>query len=173
MAEIPVKKKSSSWIWILLALVLVALLIWWLLAEAGEGDEVAAVDDIESAETAGMETEAAGAITTVTALSDLPDMIGREVRLEDVAVTEVIGDMHFTVGEENNEAMIRFDQVPTPDTEREGLIDVNPGSRVTIEGTVMDLDTEMPDTVSREISDDTQAYIMADLVSVIDGGTNQ
>jgi len=173
MANIPVEKKSSSsWIWILLALLLVGLLIWWLLSEANDDDaEVATIADTESVETA--QDGETGAITTLAALGNLPELVGREINLEDVAVTEVVGDMHFTVAEGDREALVKFDQVPTPDTPKEGLIDVNPGSRVSIEGTVRDLETEMPDTVSREIADDTDAYIFADVVSVIDGGINE
>ncbi|MGB7418387.1 MAG: hypothetical protein WA918_04345 [Erythrobacter sp.] len=167
MANIPVQKKSSSnWIWILLALVLVALLIWWLLSEMGDDDpDMAVTNDVESVEV--VET---GTITTLVGLDNLEEAIGREVNLQNVAVNEVIGDMHFTIAEGDREAMVMFDEVPTPGTEKEGLVDVNPGSRVSLEGEVRAMEGPMPPTVTKEIADDTMAFIYAERVSVIDGG---
>lgn len=65
MAEIPVEKKSGmGWLWALLALVLAALLLWWLFSEmdddrVAEGDtrdEVAVVSDDGAADEAGEST---------------------------------------------------------------------------------------------------------------------
>lgn len=49
MAEIPVKKKSSlAWLWILLVALIIALLAWWLFAEADE--EIDEREEIETTE---------------------------------------------------------------------------------------------------------------------------
>ncbi|MGB3712266.1 MAG: hypothetical protein WA985_11310 [Erythrobacter sp.] len=168
MANIPVEKKSSSaWIWILLALLVVALLIWWLVSEVDEGDEADIANDVETVQTTGTEGVEDGRITSLDELGDLEAMIGRDVYLEDVAVTEVVGDMAFTIGEGDDEILVTFNQVPTPDTPTEGEIDVNPGSRVTIEGAVQSYDGNVATSVSEEIADDTAAFIDAATVTVM------
>jgi len=45
MAEIPIEKKSGkNWLWVLLALLVVALLAWWLLDDDSE-DAIEYTDD--------------------------------------------------------------------------------------------------------------------------------
>ena len=49
MAEIPVEKKSSmTWLWLLLAAILAALLIWWITADEDDADPVLAETAIEA-----------------------------------------------------------------------------------------------------------------------------
>lgn len=172
MAEIPVEKKSSSsWIWILLLLLLGALLLWWLLADDDDDAELATDNDIVAADTMeadGMANDEATAITSLALLTGGAELVGRQVRLDNVAVNEVVGDMAFTVGEGANEMLVTFNQVPTPDTPTEGQIDVNPGSRVSIEGAVQSFDENVPTSVSREISENTEIFIDATNVTVAD-----
>lgn len=172
MAEIPVEKKSSSaWIWILL-LILAALLLWWILADDDNDADLANVENDTVAEstmdpnsdaTTGNE---ASTITALTMLTSDAGLVGRQVRLDGVAVNEVVGDMAFTVGEGGNETLVTFNQVPTPDTPTEGKIDVNPGSRVSIEGAVQRYDGNVATSVSKEIAENTQIFIDATKVTV-------
>ena len=49
MAEIPVEKKSSmTWLWLLLAAILAALLIWWITADEDDAEPVLARDRLSS-----------------------------------------------------------------------------------------------------------------------------
>ena len=110
---------------------------------------------------------------TLDALSSLGDRIGDDVNLDTVPVNRVIGDMGFTVGEGANETLIRFDQVQTPETAREGLIDVNPGSTVSLAGNVQALDlSNMPQSIQADLEGGNDAYIRAARVNVQNGGVN-
>ena len=70
MAEIPVEKKSSkSWLWLLLALLLGALILWWILAD--DGDDAELVDnDVAVVETVDntVPTDMAGPMTIAAIL---------------------------------------------------------------------------------------------------------
>lgn len=181
MAEIPVEKKSSSsWIWILLLLLLGALLLWWLFANDDDDDVVLVNADSDTVAASNLNGEAdasansdASLITTLGMLTGDASLVGRQVRLEGVSVNEVVGDMAFTVGEGDNETLVTFNQVPTPDTPMEGEIDVNPGSTVSIEGAVQAYDGNVPASVSREISESPEIFIDATNVTVAEQGATK
>lgn len=177
MAEIPVEKKSSlAWLWWLLLLAGILALLWALFAAGDDSAEpieddmaVVAVDTAVVADIDPVVTT--GAITSLAALSSLGDRIGADVNLDTVAVNRVIGDMGFTIGEGVNETLVRFDEVQTPDTAREGLIDVNPGSTVSIVGAVDSLDlSNMPQSIQADLEGGSDAYIRAQSVNVLNGG---
>ncbi len=176
MAEIPVEKKSSSsWLWWLLLLAGLIALLWWLFI-AGDDDreddldnDVVAEQTVDDGDVTADAT--AGEVATITGLAGLAglgDMIGRDVELTDVAVNEVVGDEAFTVGEGDNETLVMFDETRTPDTAMEGNVDVNPGSQVTITGNVRDYASNVPQSVSSEISANTNAMIFASNVEVVE-----
>lgn len=183
MAEIPVEKKSNlSWLWWLLLLAGIVALLWAIFdndddtPEALQDDEAAVVgmaDDTATADTSTTAMAAGGSVVTLDALATLGDRIGEDVDLDTVAVNRVIGDMGFTVGEGANETLVRFDEVQTPETAREGLIDVNPGSTVSLAGTVQALDlSDMPQTIRNDLENGNDAYIRAARVNVQNGGVN-
>ena len=167
MAEIPVEKKSNSWIWWLLLLLGIIALIWWLVSEADE-EEVEPIDtDVVATDTVDVDEGPLG----MAALGTLGTRIGEEIQLDGVEVNRLVGDMGFTIGEGAEETLVRFDQVPTPDTPTEGRIDVNPGSTVSLTGDVRSLDlSEMPEGVREDLEGTNEAYIYASRVSVADGG---
>ncbi|MCA0978631.1 hypothetical protein LCM19_09665 [Qipengyuania flava] len=177
MAEIPVEKKSSlSWLWWLLLLAGVIALVWWLVESTNGDDELVADETVveepyvdETAATT--DTAMAGEMATVSGLAGLAslgDMIGQDVRLTDVAVNEVVGDEAFTVGEGENETLVMFDEYATPDTPMEGQVDVNPGSRVTIEGEVRAFPGDLPESVTREVDTSATAMIFASRVDTVE-----
>lgn len=179
MAEIPVEKKSSmAWLWWLLLLAGIIALLWWALAGDDDDtvdtldDDVVATDTMDTDDTLdtgdALNTGEVTAITGLAGLAGLGDMIGREVELSGVAVNEVVGDEAFTVGEGDNETLVMFDEERTPNTAMEGNVDVNPGSNVTITGTVRDYTADVPESVSREIADNTNAKIFASRVEVVE-----
>ena len=167
MADIPVEKKSSnSWIWWLLLILGILALLWWLFAANDDEavDYAATETDTVAADT---QTNPKGeVITALSALSGGTALVGRQVRLDSVAVNEVVGDEGFTVGEGANKTLVMFDEYSTPDTPTEGQVDVNAGSRVAIEGTVENYEGEMPTSVSREIGANTQIMVRASSVNV-------
>ncbi len=148
MAEIPVKEKSSmNWLWILLALLGLAALLYFLFA-AGDDEEVATAEPVEAVET--METPVAAAYT-----------VGETVTLDGVRVTELTGDMSFRVDNNGTDTFVVFDEQPTPDTAQEGAFDINVGQLVNLTGTVMAGDAAMPDGVDATVPTGMNSYIYA------------
>ena len=186
MAEIPVEKKSNlSWLWWLLLLAGIIALLWAIFDNDDDTPDVLEEDtaivandaatDVETVDPVdtGMAADATGTVVTLDALSSLGDRIGDDVNLDTVPVNRVIGDMGFTVGEGADETLIRFDQVQTPETAREGLIDVNPGSTVSLAGNVQALDlSNMPQSIQADLEGGNDAYIRAARVNVQNGGVN-
>jgi len=150
MANIPVEKKSGGgWLpWLLGILALGALL--WLGAELfdnePDADEVAGIennegliDDVELGDDDDLNGAAAGGIGYV---------VGTAVSLDEVRVDRVIGDRTFTVsateGTLSYPSLIVLDEEPTTPSEPgvEGMVDINPGQLVSINGTVAELDAD-------------------------------
>lgn len=169
MAEIPVHKKSGIawWIWLVLALI-VAALLWWLFA-ANDNDDVVADRVVTTEQVMPVEDEnvaMSGSITTLAALMTGPlnSLVGRSVDLTGVPVQSLAGDQAFWVGDNaTNRALVVFDEMPTPNKAMEGNVDVNPGSMVTLHGTVRSA-TDKP--VGATLPAGTDAYIFADSVNV-------
>lgn len=191
MAEIPVEKKSGvpGWLWALLALILLALVVWWFVSQADDAevdgtpeeieqtelldgdDDFGVLEEPNGSEEAATAVAAAGpveALTGVAALSALGDKIGRNVSMDSAAVNRVIGDEGFTIGEGDNETLVMFDERPTPNTPQEGHVDVNPGSQVKLRGNVRELAvSDLPESVRTDLEGKNPAYIFADLVEVV------
>ena len=185
MAEIPVEKKSGvpGWLWLLLALILLGLLIWWFasqddaeLEETPEAVEQTEMldgdDDFGVLEDTGEEAAAAGpveAIAGVAGLANLSDKIGRNVSMDSAPVNRVIGDEGFTIGEGANETLVMFDERPSPNKpNQEGHVDVNPPSNVKLRGEVRELAvSELPESVKTDLRGKNPAYIFADMVEVV------
>lgn len=172
MAEIPVHKKGGIpwWVWLLLALIIAALL-WWLLADNDRADPVTdplvtettpVIDETVIADTT------VGPITTMGALMGAPlaSMIGREVVLTGVPVESLEGDQAFYIGDSpTNRALVVFNEQPTPGMAMEGNVDVNPGSMVTLRGTVRDGAATPPPGTTTPLP--AGAYIEASNVDVV------
>lgn len=172
MAEIPVEKKSGiSPLWWLLLLLLAGLLLWWLLSDDDDeiepvDEDVVIADEFDDDVAVLDDVSVAGPITTVAALTGLATMIGQDVDLSGVRVTELAGDMAFYVGEGDNRTLVLFDETQTPGTPTEGLVDVNVGSMVDIDGEVRANDGTLSDGVQANVPAGTQAYIYAEDIEV-------
>ena len=175
MAEIPVEKKGGIpwWIWLLLALV-VAALIWWAVAASDDDSEVPVVADTTMVEeTTEVTAPEMGALTDGMAIYGpgvvIAQLIGRDVDLNNVAVQSLVGDMSFYIGDsEQNRALVVFDETQTPDTAKEGMIDVNPGSVVSIDGSVVN-PADLPDDIRVDIPAGVDAVIRATAINLQDG----
>lgn len=174
MAEIPVEKKSGvpGWLWLVLALIIIALLIWWLTGQEDEAelvaddvvveDEYLAEDDIALADP----EIATGPIVTLAGLTGLATLVGQDVALDGVEVTAVTGDMAFYIGEGENRTLVLFDETPSPDMpQQEGQLDINEGMIVDIDGEVRAADGTLSDGVSAVIAENTEAYVYADTIA--------
>ena len=183
MAEIPVEKKSGipGWLWLLLALILLGLLIWWFTSEADDAelDETPAAieqtelldgdDDFGVVEDDATIAGPVEAIAGVAGLSNLGEKIGRNISMDSVAVNRVIGDEGFTIGEGANETLVMFNERPSPNLpNQEGHVDVNPPSNVKLRGEVRELAiSELPQSVKTDLRGKNPAYIFADLIEVV------
>ena len=141
MAEIPVERKSSVpwWVWLIPALLLGSL-IWWLVDQANEPDEMVAV-----APPAVSEPAATGAGAEITdplviialPVPDRPTLIGRTVRLTGVPVLDVIGDKAFWIGSgPDRRVLVTLREVPPPGSPTDADIDINPGQTINLVGEV-------------------------------------
>ncbi|MDT0575284.1 hypothetical protein RM533_03700 [Croceicoccus sp. F390] len=154
MAEIPVEKKGGIpwWVWLLLAAIIVALLIW----AFSDDDDVEVVDNaaVVGAPVEPSVTEdtvapvvADGAITDLSTLLAATDgsLVGRDVQLTNVLAGDVPDDAGFWIMGDNNQKMwVVLDEVRTPNTPIEGRVDVDKGDRVDIVGTVRSADAGSP-----------------------------
>ena len=140
MTEIPIERKSSGvpwWVWLLGALLLIALLFW--LLSDNDREEVAAVAPVEQSAVVAPAAEAGGPITdlaTLTGAGGLAALVGRDVRLSAVPVTSVVGDRTFFIGEGNQRAFVVLNEQAAPGNDVEGRYDVRQGQLVDVNGVV-------------------------------------
>lgn len=146
MAEIPVERKSGIpwWVWLLLALIVLGLILWW----ASDDDEietavVAPVAPVTETAVAPATTDMAAAgpitdLTTILGAADRSMLVGRQVQLSNVQVQSVVGDRTFFVGPDANQTvLVVLDEIPTPGTPgTEGRYDVTQGQVVNISGSM-------------------------------------
>ena len=170
MAEIPVERKSSmTWLWILLALILLGLIIWW--ATSDDDQEELVTDEIVGEETVG-----ADPITP-------PEPVGLE---EGVTLADIVGNPNEYVGTNDFQAEVSASEVPTDrgfwiedqgnrlfaviiDNPQEQPKDINPGQQLRItEGMVRDASflSQLPgaplDDDTQRILRDQDAYLVVD-----------
>ncbi len=160
MAEIPVDRKSGvpGWVWVLLALFVLALLAWWILDD-DDGDVVEYTGNDVVAEQS-VDTMAAGSAAGAL-------MIGEAVDLDNVRVTSLVGDMAFNADVNGQNMLVLFNQEPTPGDATEGEYDINPGSIINMTGTVRSAADGVPANVTAQIPAGTEKYIFADTIKMV------
>lgn len=136
MAEIPVTKKSGLpwWVWLLLALLVLALIYFLFLAGDDDVDTAQVERDrVEVVETAGVITD----LTTIEQ-GTAATLSGRRVDINDVTVGTMYGDRGFSVTDQAGATVfVLIDEVvPGPDTGDDGDVDVNDGNVVSFTGEV-------------------------------------
>jgi len=137
MAEIPVERESSFPWWLLLVgAALLGLLLWMFMANDDDAD----------------------VYTTSAAITS----VNSAVSLDDAVVTDVTGDMSFYVRAEDGERyFVVFDETPTPGTMKEGMLDINTGNVLDIDGMIRDRTFTMPATVNATIPTTEDMFIFA------------
>lgn len=202
MEKIPVKRKEQAtpwWIWLIPALILGLLLL--AIFDAFDNSERAAAERIvptaviedpqaTSADRpqpglAGdvTDTDQTGARTPTEPLTDLafllnaPDpeaFIGQQVRLENVRVLRVPGDVAFWVGPNaDQQLLVILDETPTPnDPTTEGRYDINPGQVINIYGEARAFPGVEEAIQQWNVSDEAQleqqrVYVHADQLDII------
>ena len=143
MAEIPVERKDGFPWWLLLVgALLLGLLLWMFLASDNDDAVVADVDD-DTIYVASTEVNSA-------------------IDMDDLRVTELTGDMSFyATSDDGQRYFIVFDEVPTPGTPKEGLLDINVGNMVDVEGYIRDRNYTLPRTVRATIPAGESTFIYA------------
>ena len=152
MAEIPIERKSGIpwWVWLLLALVAIALLIYMFTGEEDEREAidttpavVAPVDGTAQPALDGTDM-ATGPITDLTMLAggaNLASMVGRPVQLSNVQVQDVVGDRTFWVGPSaSNRVLVVLDEkMSASQPGVEGRYDVTTGQTVNVSGMIQNV----------------------------------
>ncbi len=155
MAEIPVERKSSmTWLWLLLAVLVVGLLLWWLLDDddpevAGAGTattvEAGAEPDGAFAQPGGTAAAGAGAGAGAFAgggagdsvaqiLANPAGHVGRDDFAADVAVPDVPTDRGFWVEQDGARLFGVLMDAPS-----EAIIDIDPDQQIRVtEGRLLD-----------------------------------
>lgn len=131
MAEIPVKRKSSlAWLWLLLAILVLALLAWWVLSDEDEGDRVSTEVVTESMIAESPVTTSAGTTTPMSiaaVLSNPAAYVGRDDFAAEVTVPEVPTDRGFWIEGEGQRMFAVLIDNP-----QEVPIDINAGQRLRV-----------------------------------------
>jgi len=173
MAEIPVQERRRgmpAWLWILIAVIIVGLVIWWW---ASDTDRDRAVGPVSPVEQSG-EMDDSVAMAPITSLDQLTAAgttpIGREVQLTGVTVGESLGDASFWIGSGDQREYVVISETRTPGTPIEGAVDVNPDSVVDIHGTVQSAAAGAPEgaamgTPTDPLPQGIDHYILADRVT--------
>lgn len=108
MAHLDIQeKRSSSWIWWVIGLVLLALLAWWLLSANNREDDVTdagvapvpvIAGDPAAAAPAPASAETITDLNALTSASDPNMLMGRRVVLTGVPVAQAVSDKGFWIG---------------------------------------------------------------------------
>lgn len=166
MANIPVRKKSSSslsWLWLLLALVVLAVIAWWIWGGTNNRNQQVNTAPVSAQPSTG------GTVNSTAALTDSPltSLIGRDVAINGAPVESLAGDMAFYVGANADQrVLVVFNQQPSPNSSREGKLDINPGSHVNISGVVRSSRDPLPQGVHASLPSSVAAYVYANELSI-------
>jgi len=174
MAEIPVERKSNhTWLWLLLALLLIGLLIWWLASgdDESEAEQIAVAEETTATQAAtpagalaGAGAAAAGGMTVASILQSPGTYVGRDDFAAEVDVPEVPTDRGFWV-EQDGQRMFAL----IIDGPREEPMDINSGQRLRITNGMIRNEESLGDVPGEPLDQDTidiireqQAFLVVD-----------
>lgn len=169
MAQIPVERKSGmGWLWALLALVLLAGLIWWATDEDEAdladtelvGEETVGVDPVTPPEPVALEA----GISLADVLASPTEYVGRSDFQDEVQVAEVPTDRGFWVEDQGRRMFAVIIDNP-----QEQPKDINAGQQLRItEGMIRDATTiaDLPgaplDADTERLAKEQDAYLVVD-----------
>ncbi|SDY10832.1 hypothetical protein SAMN05661080_02337 [Modestobacter sp. DSM 44400] len=169
-ATVAATKKRPLWPWLLLAALIAALVLWWIIAEF-TGDEdpnldpgaetaieetTGATEDVEGADSTDAAATTSPAVPTMAGLGvimvgdldvltpnvDLTTSVGEPVEANTVQVQAVVADEAFFVGPEAGQTiMVRLQPFAGSD-DPESPFEVETGDRVSFTGTLQQIDEE-------------------------------
>lgn len=160
MPELGIQRRESHipwWVW-LIGLIILALIIWWVIAAARKdhgvaGNEVAtpgtatmpATGTVTTNETPGTNVAPATATGPITDLStimntnDRSALIGRQFQLSGVNIQSVVGDRGFWVGPNAGQRLFARVDEQLNRGSREWDVDINPGQQRMLRGDIQAL----------------------------------
>lgn len=193
MADIKIERKKSGmgWLWALLALLVLALIIWWIWS-AGRDDEAELVGAEYGTELgtepygAGYATEPATAFPTAAGegariseiLSNPQEWVDRDFPSGEVDIAEVPSDRGFWISDGGERLFAVVIDQPA-----ERPVDLNPGQRLRITGgTLRDashlpqIEGETPlDATTRQAIEEQPIFLVVDEddIEILEGGEPQ
>ena len=185
MADIDIeRKRSSSWIWWILGLILLGLLAWWLLGALGDDDEpeveAVGVATTPAVAPTGPVGDAVAGVTIADVLANPAAYAGQPFSTGQVNVAQVVSDRAFWVESNGQRLLVVKNESPEagvadvqgpPDTR--AARNVNAGEMVTINGTLY----TSPDQIQPPLDEQTrqalqgQPIVLQANVSDIQHGT--
>ncbi len=178
MAEIDIKRKEGvSWLWWLIALVIIGAAVWWFFGRSGEYQTGAA--PVDSVQTAPPAREADANIADISILTGATsaELANRQVALASVPVANVVSDKGFWIGNAtalNSEGIfvLRGNQDASY-TAPDGA--VNAGQNVSVYGTVQQVPANLAEqatawtlrSADQSMLANQPIYIRADSVRIV------
>ena len=159
MAEIPVERKGGlpGWIWLLLAAIIIALLIW--LFSGGDDSEPTAVVPVEPVAEAPLtspdDTDTAQPAMTIAAIVENPEAyIGQSFEPGEVETPAVPTDRGFWIEKDGTRMLAVIIDQP-----REVPLDINPGQTLNVTGGTLRGPDAIGDIPGDVLDADTRALI--------------
>lgn len=157
------------WLWLLLALLIVGLLIWW--AMDSDDEDATAIGDTNTIAAEQMVVDgtapAAGELTDTAAIAaEQPaNLAGRPVRLTNVTVQSVVSDAGFWLDAGPNQRVFAvLTEQQSPQQSGEGIARVDAGSTIDLTGTIRTGTPDMPLAANGEttIPEGVDRYIVVE-----------
>ena len=172
MAQIDIERKSTtSWIWWVLGLILLALVVWWIVSAAGDDTEVAEAPGVVAAPVTPEPVASAPGVSIADILGTPTAYVGQAFAQSNVRVAEVPSDRGFWIEDGGSRLFAILVDEPT---ERP---DINPGQTLSISQGMLRDRTFLPDmqgapldAETRRIAESQPLFLVVDQANLtIDG----
>lgn len=180
MADIDVERKNGGmgWLWGLLALVAVALIVWWVWPDDEPEPMDTEIEAVEPVSPTTPESVGPGADVSIGDILGNPDsFIGDTFPQSEVTVTEVPTDRGFWIEDEGQRLFVIVNDQP-----QEQRVDINPGQTLRIDGGMLRDRTFLPQVGGSALDEDTESiageqevFLVVDeeFITILEGGEPQ